>query len=279
MRVVFTRLADAPVRYVLVILLLCGASVRAFAQPQLPACKNSAVNECNSQCGHDGPCLLGCIFAQDLSVDDCNNFCNGLGDNCVRSCLATVAEIQVCAAPTDASQVIAADNLLSGDSVVNLTNAGTRNGFDPDGGICANVYAFDPSEEMVACCACYVSPDGLRSLSVKQDVVNRTLTPGMPAGVTIKLLASTPLANSTCDPTSAAPGNLEAGMRSWGTSLHLNTPAVQYQVTENPGSFVRLSTSELTKLTTFCGFIKANGSGFGICNACLLGGLAGGAKQ
>jgi len=33
--------------------------------------------------------------------------------------------------------------------------------------------------------------------------------------------------------------------------------------------------SELIKLTTYCGFIQANGSTFGICKSCRFGGLGG----
>jgi hypothetical protein len=167
------------------------------------------------------------------------------------------------------------NNLLIGDSVVNMTNAGTRNGFDPAGGICANVYVFDPSEELVACCACYISPDGLRSLSVKQDLVSNTLTPGVPGSVLIKLLASTPLGATTCDPASPTAANLEPGLVAWGTDLHQNTTTGTYQVTEKPFETAGSSATELTKLTTFCGFIQANGSTFGICKSCRFGGLGG----
>jgi len=161
---------------------------------------------------------------------------------------------------------------------VNLTNAGTRNGFDPAGGICANVYVFDPSEELIACCACYVSPDGLRSLSAKQDLVSNTLTPGVPGSIVIKLLASAPVTGTTCDPSSPTFANLEPGLRAWGTDLHQNTAAGNYRVTENAFQDAVLSPTEQAKLTAYCGFIQANGSTFGICKSCRFGGL-GGASQ
>ena len=178
--------------------------------------------------------------------------------------------------PTDAYQVVDPANLLIGDSVVNITNAGTRNGFDPAGGICANVYVFDPSEELIACCSCYVSPDGLRSLSAKQDLVSNTLTPGVPGSIVIKMLASTPPGGPTsCDASSPTIATLEPGLRAWSTDLHQNTAAGNYQVTENAFQNAVLSASELAKLTTFCGFIQANGSTFGVCRSCRFGGLGG----
>jgi len=177
--------------------------------------------------------------------------------------------------PPDAYQAGDPANLLIGDSYVTLTNAGTRNGFDPDGGICADVYVFDPSEELIACCACYVSPDGLRSLSVKQDLVSDTFTPGVPGSITIKLLASTPVTRTTCDPSSPTLFTLEPGLRAWGTDLHQNTTTGAYQVTENAFLNADLSPTELDKLTTYCGFIQANGSSYGICKSCQFGGLGG----
>ena len=162
--------------------------------------------------------------------------------------------------------------------MVNITNTGIRNGFDPSGGICANVYTFDASEEMVSCCACYVSPDGLRSLSVKQDLLSNTLTPGVPSSVVIRLLASAPVTGSTCDPSTPAFVNLEHGLRAWRTNLHQNTTTGNYKVTETASVNAGLRTSELQKLTSYCGFIQANGSGFGICKSCRLGGLGGAQK-
>ena len=171
-------------------------------------------------------------------------------------------------------------NLAIGDSYINLTNAGTLAGFDPAGRICVNVYTFDPAEELISCCACPVTPNGLNSLSARNDLISNTLTPGVPTSITVKLLSSLPLPGNTCNPSTPNTANLVRGMRAWATSLHLNTsgsPAVGYQLTETEFSKAELSFTELTKLTGFCGFIQANGSGFGICKSCRFGAL--GAEQ
>lgn len=174
-------------------------------------------------------------------------------------------------------------NLDKGDSYVNLSNAGTVSGFDPAGRICVNVYTFDPAEELISCCACPVTPNGLASLSARNDLISNTLTPGVPTSITVKLLATVPVAG-TCNPGNANlilnPPVLARGMRAWATTLHLNTsgsPAVGYQATETEFSKVELSPTEYTKLVGFCSFIQANGSGFGICKSCRLGAL--GANQ
>jgi hypothetical protein len=176
-------------------------------------------------------------------------------------------------------------NLNVGDSYVNFTNAGTLNGFDPQGRICCNFYTFDPNEELISCCACACTPNGLYSLSARNDLISNTLTPGTPTSITVKTLSSLPLPGGICNAASPNAANLVRGMRIWATTLHLNTsvagsPPVQvgYQLTETEFSKVELSVTELAKLTGFCAFIQANGSGFGICKSCRFGALGGETK-
>jgi hypothetical protein len=182
--------------------------------------------------------------------------------------------------PDDVFQIRYAANLDVGDSFVNFTNAGTYAGEDPNGRICVNVYAFDPAEEIISCCACMVTPNGLQALSVNRDIMSNTLTPGRPTSITIKLLASTPIGGN-CNPSSPTATNLVRGMRAWGTTLHAmpagSAPA--WAIGETPFARAELSPSELTKLTSYCGFIQASGSGFGVCRPCQSGALGGEAKQ
>jgi hypothetical protein len=200
--------------------------------------------------------------------------------------------------PADAFQVRYASNLNKGDSFVNITNTGSATeeevivvpGFGA-GNICANVYVFDPSEEMVGCCSCLLTPNALVSLSVQGDLISNTLSPSTPTAVVIKLVASSTLgaaegtSGTQCDPTSIESGFGESGtylvpgMRAWGTTLHAlpGTPTT-YGLTESRFLDGGLSEAELAHLTSFCGFINSNGSGFGICKSCRSGGL-GGAKQ
>ena len=185
--------------------------------------------------------------------------------------LSTAALAQV--APPDAFQVRYAANLAAGDSVVNLTNAGTVDGFDPLGDICANVYVFAEDQQLIACCTCPLTPNHLKTLSVQKDLISNTLTPGVPIGVTVALLATQPA--GACNATN--PGPLVPGLRAWGTTLHA-APGGGFAVTETEFSPAGLSGTELQKLTTYCGFIIANGSGFGICGSCRQG-AAGAARN
>jgi hypothetical protein len=185
--------------------------------------------------------------------------------------------------PEQAFQVRYASNLNVGDSVIDLTNTGNLSlpsGLTTTGNLCVNVYTFDANEELISCCSCLVTPNGLNSLSAKTDLVSNTLTPGVPTSIVIKLVASRPLGVSptgtggTCNPSSPTPLTVSPGLRAWGTTLHaLPTTPVTYGLTETRFDTAPLSVAELTKLTLFCGFIQANGSGFGICKSCRTGGL------
>jgi hypothetical protein len=177
-------------------------------------------------------------------------------------------------------QVSYASNLVAGDSYVDLSNTGASStvAFPQNGNICVNVYTYDPSEELVSCCACPVTPNGLASLSVKQDLVSNTLTPGVPGSVVIKLLASAGPAPCNASTVGTGGNVLVTGMVAWDTTLTQNTSTGVFESNRVAFTPATLSAAELARATTLCGFIQANGSGFGICRSCRLGAL-GGSKQ
>lgn len=171
--------------------------------------------------------------------------------------------------PSDAFQVRYAANLNLGDSVINISNAGTQNtATGALTNICVNVYTFSPDEQLVSCCSCNVTPNALVSLSVNGDLVSNTLTPARPNSVVIKLLATAGAA--ACNASTATAATTAAGMVAWGTTLHQGPAGIA--VTETGFKEKGLSAAELARITSFCGFIQANGSGFGICRSCRLGG-------
>ena len=189
-------------------------------------------------------------------------------------------------------QVRYAANLNVGDSVINITNSGARGAglaagtsASTTGAICVNVYAFSPDEQMISCCSCPVTPNGLVSLSARQDLISNTLTPAQPTSIVVKLLASVPVGGS-CSSSAANPGAPTQGMLAWGTTVHAGAVAGSAAaVTETAFSPATLSggtqdqfagIGELARLTSLCTFINANGSGFGICRSCRLGGLGAG---
>ena len=166
------------------------------------------------------------------------------------------------AGPADTFQVGYAANLTLGDSYVNLTNA--SGGFEPAGNICANVYVFAEDQQLIACCACPLTPNHLKTFSVRNDLIFNPLTPGVPRAVTIGLVATT---GGTCNPAFFGNSTFASGLRAWGTTPH-QAPDGTVHVTEVPFLPATLSSSESGKLTTYCDFLQANGSGYGLCRAC-----------
>jgi hypothetical protein len=162
-------------------------------------------------------------------------------------------------------QVRYAANLNRFESIIDLVNAGANT---PSGYLCANVYAYDPGEELIACCTCPISANGNAYLLVNRDIVANRLTPAPVTSLTIKLLATAP--SPGCDPTSSS-APLATGMAAWGTTTHLIPSTV---TTETPFTGVALTSTERTRLAGDCSAIFRVGSGYGICPGCTAGSLA-----
>ena len=179
-----------------------------------------------------------------------------------------------------------AANLNAGDSVIDLTNTGangaslTGPGFGgAAGNICMNVYAFSPDEQLVACCSCLVTPNGLVSLSANADLVSNTLTGVRPNSIVVKVVptgASANFSGTSCTNSAAIAGNaanplLVSGGLGFGTTIHAQ--GAGFATTENPLRQATLSLQELASITSRCTNIIGNGSTFGICRSCRTGGL------
>jgi hypothetical protein len=218
-------------------------------------------------------------------------------------------------------QVGYAANLNVGDSVVNLNNTGLQGGFisanpPTSGNICASVYVFDPQEEEIGCCSCLITPHGLNSLSVRNDLISNNLTPAVPTSVSITILDMEPGLDTSnhftvCNPVPNVlgqandpyynpvgfPGNaagdpqkgalvLTSSLAVWGTTLEPAGTAGTYAPVNvpyfapftNDSPIPNNALNDLTDIFSTCNFIQANGTGFGICKSCRLGAL-GGAKQ
>jgi hypothetical protein len=206
-------------------------------------------------------------------------------------------------------QVRYASNLSYADSAVIFTNTGaSATAVNPvtqalNGNMCVNVYTFSPDEQLISCCSCHVTPNALWSLSARSDLISNTLTPGVPTSIVVKLVASLagPFGASgpgtttgpTCNAATVVAGapagtanSVASGLAAWGTTIHAlgalvvlppggTTPpaGTTLSLTETEFTPATLSTAELARLTTLCGFIQGNGTGFGICKGCRFGGL------
>src|SRR5271166_548020 len=126
------------------------------------------------------------------------------------------------------------------DGTVRLTNPGTAGG-----SLCAAIYVFDSNQEMSECCSCYLSPDGLRTLSVNTDVTGNPLTGVILNTGAIKIV-STPTKGGTCPlPTYITP---VAGVRAWTTHIQSSN----FEITETASQDATLSTAEVNRLQGEC---------------------------
>ena len=178
-------------------------------------------------------------------------------------------------------------NLSAGDSVINIGNTGASSVMPPGAGLaiggnlCVNVYVFSPDEQEVACCTCLVTPNGVVTTSARQ-LITKTLTPAVPSAVTVKMIATDGTAGAAaCN--AAVPGTLEPGLIAFGTNLHAaavggSITSGTFAMTETPFVPSTLSPAELSRITTLCGFIQSNGTGFGVCPGCSAG-AAGAVKR
>jgi hypothetical protein len=137
------------------------------------------------------------------------------------------------------------------DGTVRITNVGTSGG-----NLCADIYVFDPNQELAECCSCKITPDGLLTLSVSENLTANTLT-GVPLSTgVIKIVSS-----STCNATAPKPAS---GIRAWGTHIQLGL-SLTFVQTETEFLDSGLSAAELTRLSSECSAIQLVGSGSGKC--------------
>jgi hypothetical protein len=180
------------------------------------------------------------------------------------------------------------------DAQIHIINPGSTDGYKyptGTGNLCANIYVFNAGQQMIACCSCQVSPNGMQGLSLKSNLLVNTLTPGdatttsgaieivssrgggPPAG----LLGSTPpygpsissnYSNQACDAGSWYPagGDLETYI------THVRSVAsaggqTSVGVTESDFPSAPLGEYEYQYLAQACSSIESPlvGSGFGQC--------------
>jgi hypothetical protein len=140
------------------------------------------------------------------------------------------------------------------DGTVRITNPGTAGG-----SLCAAVYVFDPYQELSECCSCFVSPDGLRTLSVNTDLTGNPLTGVTLSTGVVKVVSTPPVAGLCPLPTRLNP---TAAVRSWGTHIQNSN----FSITETASQDATLSATEVVRLEVQCFAIQLDGSGKGVCS-------------
>jgi hypothetical protein len=142
------------------------------------------------------------------------------------------------------------------DETVRVTNVGMTGG-----PLCAMVYVFDAREEMTECCGCSISQDGMRTLSVSNDLTNHPATGITPKAGVIEIVSAAIAGNQSCDASNVSPaGELSA----WATHLQIQA-ADTFTPTESPFDVVALSATQSAVLQGLCGFLMGNTQGICTC--------------
>jgi hypothetical protein len=147
-------------------------------------------------------------------------------------CVATTAWAQP-NVTFDSPFLVRAAAKLKKNDLITILNSGATNQ-----NVCANVYAFQPDGQFLACCTCLVPQNTSRSLAVGNDVLENPKP--FPKAAHFQILASLPVGGS-CN--AAAVGSIVSGLTALKGELSF-TPAT-------------LSAGQLSGLLTRCGFLHA----------------------
>jgi hypothetical protein len=142
------------------------------------------------------------------------------------------------------------------DGTVQILNPGSLTG-----NLCAQIYVYDASEELSECCACQVTPDGLRTLSVDNDLTSNPLTGVKLTTGSVSIIAGYTSSNFN-NPCSPLNNYVSPTIRAWGTHIYSNSGT--YQITESEYSD-RLLGQWNDNLLTACAALQLDGSGSGTC--------------
>lgn len=145
------------------------------------------------------------------------------------------------------------------DETMRLDDPGTAS----SGNVCAYIAVFDSNQEMSECCGCLLTPDGLRTFSINNDLTSNPLTGVKLQTGVIKVIGGKPH-NNTCPLPGQANSTptLEPGIRGWVTHVQNSN----FSVTETASQDATLSSAEISRLGNECYAITLDGSGSGICS-------------
>ncbi len=151
--------------------------------------------------------------------------------------------------------------------LINFGAAGTPL-TSPAGDVCANVYVFDANQEMVACCSCRITPNGLLTLSVANGLTNNPVTSVVPVNGDIKIVSTAAAGAAPCTPLTTNAGVLDS---TTGFGTHLQTSGgtaagtfiTETELAEAPAAVI--GGAEGAFLLQACQFARYLGSNKGVC--------------
>ena len=139
------------------------------------------------------------------------------------------------------------------DGTVEITNPGS-----PAGNLCAQIYVFDAFQELSECCACEVTPNGLRTLSVNTDLTSNPATGVTLSRGEVSIVSGIVPPSGVCNPLNYI---TSPTIRAWGTHIQNGN----FAVTETEYSERQLGAYN-DNLLLDCFAIAITGSGHGVCS-------------
>ena len=132
--------------------------------------------------------------------------------------------------------------------------------------LCAMIYVFDQDQQLAECCGCVVSHDGMRTLSLQNDLMGNPLTGVKSTAGVVNIVGADHASNPSCDASAISPSG---SLVSWSTNLQAAGNG-RYAVQEASASSSPLTDTQQSALQAQCYFVKVLGGGQGICS-CGLG--------
>jgi len=157
------------------------------------------------------------------------------------------------------------------DQTVSIINTGQIGSpIDPttnQGTVCAEIYVFDTNQEMVSCCSCPITANGLLRLSVNDQLLGNVLTGAAPTSGVVKIVS-----DLSCNPFSIGQP-VSGGLRAFAThqqGLSKGTTEADEIITETEFQRAPLQDPEAGFLGNACSFVQYLGSGRGTCDCALV---------
>jgi hypothetical protein len=129
-----------------------------------------------------------------------------------------------------------------------------------DGEICTMMYVVAQDKQMAECCGCRVSREGLRSLSLRDDLLANPLTATALETGTLVLVTAASSGNTLCDPAAVSVAGFG---NAWATHIQGSGPTLS--ATESPFTHTELGDTLLANLQAQCSYIQTLGGGRGVC--------------
>ena len=162
---------------------------------------------------------------------------------------------------------VAGGGSKAAEGVIRVVNVGAAGSplTTPLGDVCASVYVFDDSQEMIACCACRLSPNQFAAATVGPKATGK---PGTSVSGTVKIVSTTaPFlggGTNSCSPADAISGADAEAVRVFATRVQVTGGLLFVTETETLSS--PLSAAEAEFLPSACSLLRATGRAKHACS-------------